>query len=111
MRRTTSFVSTAAVATLTLLACSVSTRAAFEDDKVQPGTGPGTGFDNDSGTTTDDDRDPVTCEEAARARSYVGCDYWATVTGNIVADIFDFTVVVSNIGQTAASVKVTGWFA
>src|SRR5438094_4064207 len=36
--------------------------------------------------------DPKTCDEAATYKSYVGCDYWPTVTSNIVWDIFDFAV-------------------
>ena len=52
--------------------------------------------------------DPTTCEQAAKYRTYVGCDYWPTVVANNVWSIFDFTVVVAN-GQTApADVTVTG---
>src|SRR5262249_38129788 len=36
--------------------------------------------------------DPKTCAEAAAAKSYVGCDYWPTVTSNIVSDVFDYAV-------------------
>lgn len=54
------------------------------------------------------DRDPVTCEEAATARSYVGCDYWPTVVPNLVNELFDYAVVVSNVGTTRANVTVTG---
>src|SRR5262249_7912866 len=52
--------------------------------------------------------DPGSCEEAARERSNVGCDYWPTITGNLVQPVFDFAVVVSNSGSAAAKVKVTG---
>jgi hypothetical protein len=38
----------------------------------------------------------------------VGCDYWPTVTANGVWSIFDYAVVVSNVGKTAADVTVTG---
>ncbi len=94
---------------VSLAACGVTRRSGFEEkanDPVLPGEG--TGFDNDAGPVTELDRDPVTCAEAAQARTYVGCDYWATVTGNVVPDIFDFAIVVSNSGATAANVKVTG---
>ena len=41
-------------------------------------------------------------------RSYIGCDYWPTVTTNPVWSIFDFTAVVANAQTVAASVTVTG---
>src|SRR5689334_778763 len=52
--------------------------------------------------------DPKTCAEAAMNKSYIGCDYWPTVTANAVWNIFDFAVVVSNPGTAAADVTVTG---
>jgi len=52
--------------------------------------------------------DPVTCADAAKAHSYIGCDYWPTVTANNVWSIFDFAVVVANAGTTTANVTVTG---
>jgi hypothetical protein len=51
--------------------------------------------------------DPATCGEAASSRSYVGCDFWPTVTFNPVWSVFDFAVVVANNAATAAEVKVT----
>jgi len=51
---------------------------------------------------------PTTCDQAAMTRSYIGCDYWPTVTTNPVWSIFDFTVVVANAQSVAASVTVTG---
>lgn len=53
-------------------------------------------------------RDPVTCDEAAMFKTYVGCDYWPTVTDNVVDDVFDFAVAVANGGSDPASVTVTG---
>jgi hypothetical protein len=53
-------------------------------------------------------RDPVTCDEAAQFKTYVGCDYWPTVTDNLVAEVFDFAVAVANGGSDPASVTVTG---
>ncbi len=50
---------------------------------------------------------PTTCSEAAQAHGYVGCEFWPTVTPNLVWSIFDFAVLVANPGQTAASVTVT----
>jgi hypothetical protein len=52
--------------------------------------------------------DPKTCDEAKAAQSYVGCDYWPTVTSNSVWSIFDFGVVVANAGDNPAMVTVTG---
>ncbi len=53
-------------------------------------------------------RDPVNCEEAKNSKSYVGCDYWPTVTANIVWSIFDFAAVVANTGTQEAEITVTG---
>jgi hypothetical protein len=59
--------------------------------------GPGSGG---SGNT-----DIATCEDAAEAHSYIGCDFWPTVTANNVWSIFDFAVVVANASN--ASVEAT----
>jgi len=56
-------------------------------------------------TTTSD---PTTCAEAAASKSYIGCDYWPTVTANSVWSIFDYTVVVANTQSTTAAIAVTG---
>jgi hypothetical protein len=40
--------------------------------------------------------------------SYLGCDYWPTVTANNVWSVFDFAVVVANGGMAPATVTVTG---
>jgi hypothetical protein len=50
--------------------------------------------------------DPKTCEQAAEARTYLGCDFWPVVTANMVWSIFDFAVVVANAGDEAATVTV-----
>jgi hypothetical protein len=52
--------------------------------------------------------DPATCAEAQMSKSYIGCDYWPTVTGNAVWSVFDYAVVVSNPGMTMANITVTG---
>ena len=52
--------------------------------------------------------DPTTCEDAAFVRSYLGCDFWPTVTFNPVWSEFDFAVVVANIGAEPAEVTVSG---
>lgn len=51
--------------------------------------------------------DPVTCAEAAARKTYVGCDFWPTVTANGVWSVFHFAVVAANAGEEAASVTVT----
>ncbi len=66
------------------------------DDAADPGLPPG------------ETRDPVDCEEAKTSKSYVGCDYWPTVTPNAVWSIFDYAVVVANTGTKDANVTVTG---
>jgi hypothetical protein len=52
--------------------------------------------------------DPTTCDEAAANKTYIGCDFWPTVTVNPVWSIFDFTAVVANAGTAPAMVTVTG---
>jgi len=51
--------------------------------------------------------DPTTCSQAAASRTYVGCDFWPTVTDNIVRPDFDFAAVVANTGESEATVTVT----
>jgi hypothetical protein len=51
--------------------------------------------------------DPTTCTEAAANKTYVGCDFWPTVTDNIVRPDFDYAVVVANTGAAEANVQVT----
>jgi hypothetical protein len=52
--------------------------------------------------------DPQTCLAAQDWHSYIGCDYWPTVTANSVWSIFDYAVVVANAGANKANVTVTG---
>jgi hypothetical protein len=52
--------------------------------------------------------DPTTCAGAAMQSSYLGCDYWPTVTANNVWSVFDFAVVVANGGMNPAMITVTG---
>jgi len=51
--------------------------------------------------------DPTTCKEAAMYKTYIGCDFWPTVTANNVWSIFDYTVVVANAGTQTADITVT----
>lgn len=96
-------------------ATGCGSQRAVVDDADDGGTGPGLlgpaapGFE-DGGAEGGADlgRDPVSCAEAESTRSYIGCDYWPTVTANNVWSVFDYAVVVSNIGQNPADVQVTG---
>jgi len=76
------------------------------------GTGPGDGGSDADvpsfGPVIAPSDDPSTCDQAAQWQSYVGCDFWPTVTANIVWSIFDFAVVVANAGYAPAQVTVTG---
>ena len=72
------------------------------------GTGGTGGGGGTGGTGGGGGGDPVTCADATAQKSYVGCDYWPTVTPNPVDSAFDFTVVVANTGTTDADVMVTG---
>jgi len=60
-----------------------------------------------SGGAGDTDN-PSTCDDAAKNRSYVGCEFWPTVTYNPVYTDFDFAVVLANGGATDAQITVTG---
>src|SRR5690606_65383 len=51
--------------------------------------------------------DPTTCDGAAAAKSYFGCDFYPTVVSNAVWSIFDFAVVVANTNDSPVNVEVT----
>ena len=75
------------------------------------GLGGDAGFGGEGGLTGDGGvivGDPKNCADAKTSKSYVGCDYWPTITSNGVWSIFDYAVVVSNVGTTPASITVTG---
>ncbi len=71
------------------------------------GTGIMVGGNGGTGMTGDTDN-PATCEQAAQNRSYVGCEFWPTITYNPVYTDFDFAVVLANGGSADATVTVTG---
>jgi IgGFc binding protein len=106
-----------ALGLMALVACG-SDRDGFATNVDGGGDGGGGGlFPLDGGFGGDDSgpglppgetRDPVDCEEAKSSKSYVGCDYWPTVTPNAVWSIFDYAVVVANTGAKDADVTVTG---
>jgi hypothetical protein len=73
------------------------------------GSGSGSLLGDDSGSGEGGGGgDPSTCAGAAALNSYIGCDYWPTVTANNVWSIFDYAVVVANAGAVAADITVTG---
>lgn len=110
-----------AVLALTSVAACGTVRDGFDPD--DPNTTDGgaptpddprpPGFDNDPDADVPEPpvgetRDPADCEEAKTSKSYVGCEYWPTVTPNTVSSIFDFTAVVANTGAKDAEVTITG---
>jgi hypothetical protein len=84
------------------------------DGGLQPDPDSSIGFDDVSiGDTGIDDEptvtiNPTTCEDAAKNKTYVGCDFWPTVTANIVWSVFDFAVVVANAQSEPVEVTITG---
>lgn len=51
---------------------------------------------------------PETCEEAALGHTYVGCDFWPTITANPVYVEFDPAVVIANGSMSQATVTIDG---
>jgi hypothetical protein len=51
---------------------------------------------------------PTTCADSIARHSYIGCDYWPTVTVNPVYSAFDYAVAVSNPQTGSATVTITG---
>ncbi len=76
-----------------------------DDDGGVVGPGGEGGFDDSGPGQTGS---PTTCDGAAKAKSYIGCDYWPTVLANNVWSIFDYAVVVANGQSAPADVTVTG---
>ncbi|MDB4937043.1 MAG: hypothetical protein JWP87_4015 [Labilithrix sp.] len=110
MNRYVSFIASAGVAAALVIACgSAKDRSGFVDPNATVnGTFDDGGFAQAEGGGGKRIADPTTCEEAMQAKTYVGCDYWPTVTANIVQDVFDFAVAVANVGTEDARVTVTG---
>jgi hypothetical protein len=53
-----------------------------------------------------DDNNPTTCTQAAASRTYIGCDFWPTITYNPVYHEFAYAVVLANGGTVEADVTV-----
>ncbi|CAN5869147.1 hypothetical protein BH11MYX4_BH11MYX4_09310 [soil metagenome] len=110
LRHFVNFIALGAIPIAVLVACgSAKDRNVFEaGDDAGGGFGDGSNFEGGDSGGNIGGRDPVNCEEAAQFKTYVGCDYWPTVTGNIVAEVFDFAVAIANVGTETANVTVTG---
>ncbi|HEY0136356.1 MAG TPA: IgGFc-binding protein [Nannocystis sp.] len=46
------------------------------------------------------------CSPNALGKSYIGCDYYPTITANIVTDNFSFAVVVANTSNQTANLEI-----
>src|SRR5437879_4330944 len=80
----------------------------FGSDGGKDGSAFGDGGPTFGDTGSDGSLTLATCADATKAKSYVGCDYWPTVTGNNVWSIFDYAVVVANASGQPASITITG---
>jgi hypothetical protein len=76
--------------------------------------GDGTGFATEAcdpvqGTTCNDQtgRCDGACSATALGKSYIGCEYYPTVTANLVSTQFHFAAAVSNTTASSATVTVT----
>jgi len=78
-----------------------ATGTGFEDVLCDPQTG-----------LSCDPHEPGGCVGACSAKSlgtsYIGCDYYPTVTAQAVLDSFDFAVAISNTGASDATVTIDG---
>src|SRR6187401_3333109 len=62
---------------------------------------PDSGISDNSGPVLDVEGDAAvepTCADVAITKSYLGCEFWPTVTLNPVWSVFDFATVVANTG-------------
>ncbi|HUQ03330.1 MAG TPA: IgGFc-binding protein [Kofleriaceae bacterium] len=83
-------------------ACGAPSRGDDDDgDDDDDAAGP-----DDAGDRDGDDGGP--CAPSSLGQSYVGCDYWPTVTGNIVSQHYEFAVSVSNTSGARATVRIDG---
>ncbi len=98
-------------------ACSANSTSATRGSGGHAGTGGGTGGSGggaifgDSGVgdggTTPSGGVPQTCEASLEKQSYIGCEYWPTVTMNSqLSDTFEFAIVAANPTGSDAVVTV-----
>ncbi|MBS2019393.1 MAG: IgGFc-binding protein [Deltaproteobacteria bacterium] len=104
------FLLPASVALGIIVACGSDKRDGFDTDTSGNGAFDEAGALGEGGAEGGQRpvRDPATCAEAESSKTYVGCDYWPTVTANLVQDAFDFAVAVANVSESPANIKVTG---
>jgi len=84
-------------------ACGSTTKRGFDPGAEEAGAG---GFTEAGAGFEAGDISP--CAQAAQQKAYVGCDYWPTVTANLVDPVFDFAVAVANVNTEDAKVTITG---
>jgi hypothetical protein len=65
-------------------------------------------FCREAGTAGQTGPIPATCQDSVARKSYIGCDYWPTVTLNPVWPAFDYAVAVSNPQANAVTATITG---
>lgn len=106
-----------ALATFTTLVFALGCSAGADPDGAGAGGSAGTAFGpGASGTSTFNTEtngaggggngDPKTCAEAEMYQTYIGCDFYPTITANVVWSIFDYAVVVANAGDQDAVVEI-----
>jgi hypothetical protein len=77
-----------------------------DDDSDSDSTGPILDVAMTTSGGTGNTTDPATCMEAAIERTYVGCDFWPTVTYNPVLENFNFAVAVANGNSEEVNITV-----
>jgi hypothetical protein len=87
-------------------ASSSSDASTSVGEESEAETGPVLDVGGATGGGTGNTTDPQSCEEAAINRSYVGCDFWPTVTYNPVLENFTFAVAVANGNDEEVAVVV-----
>ncbi len=95
-------------------ACAATGSSSEATSSGAAGAGGGGGAGAQGGTAggglfggDDADKVPQTCSAAAEFGSYLGCEFWPTVTSNNgLDDDFEFTVVVTNPTQAIATIEV-----
>jgi hypothetical protein len=109
MNRTVSTIASAAAAVALVVACgSAKERSGFGPETAVNGTfNDGGTFEAGDGSGSRPVSDPTTCEEALQAKTYVGCDYWPTVTANLVSDVFDLAREQEAASAWEAAMKTT----
>lgn len=94
---------------MALLSAAACATASGLDDPTPSASGGAAGAPPlDAGIHLDASPGPKldSCEAAAAARSYLGCEFWPTVVANNVWSTFDFAAVVANAASEPAVVKV-----